>query len=234
MGSALEIRVSQVVRTIFPPPQSTNSIFKKLGSAAHSAISQYFRTIAAIKEAPIDSKYKIKQLELATRLAINSNFQETEKEYQAEMRECVECYLTQHLKKLIVLGRRIGDASYDYLFPLAVERPFYRKCAFKVDGKTIWLKGKVDILWLSREYGGVLIEEIKATKWDDRFFQDKHALQAGLYYYLVNLEPGLKPVKAVKVSYLPMLDSKEVQITDNLLEKVVNSISITAQKSISN
>ena len=79
---------------------------------------------------------------------------------------------------------------------------------------------------------GVLIEEIKATSWDDSFFQNRHALQAGLYYYLVYLEPDLNPVRAVKLSYLPMLDAKEVQITDRLLKEVVGSISETAKQAI--
>ena len=228
----MEIGVSQIVRTIFPPPESTDSSYKKLGSVAHSAIAQYFRTIASIKDAPIDSKYKQKQLELASRLAINSNFQGMKEKHETEMKEWVECYLDQHMTRINFLGKGIKDGSYDYLFPLAVERPFYLKCPFDVDGNRIWLSGKVDILWLSREQQGVLIEEIKAIKWDDTFFQDRHELQAALYYYLVKLCPGLSPANSVRISYLPMLDSNHVQITDQLIEKVVNGISTTAKQLI--
>lgn len=228
----IEIGVSQVVRHVFPPKQSssTSTVFKKLGSAAHAAVFQYFRAIASTKDAPIDSNYMIKQFEWAIEVALNSNFSERDSNDGKEIRECVRCYLSQHLQKIKILGKRIRDGSHDYLFPLAIERLFYLRCPFKVNGKSIWLKGKVDLLWLSREYKGVLIEEIKATSWNDRFYQERHALQASLYYYLLNLEPGLNPVKVVRLSYLPMLDSREVKITEDLLQNVINAISETAEQ----
>ena len=227
----IELGISQVVRQVFPPkpPKKDTNLYRKLGSAAHSAVAQYFRTILTIKEASIDNEYMKRQLKWSIDLSINSNFSGIEENKCKEFKKCVRHYLQQHHAKIDVLGEKIKDGSYNYLFPLSVERKFYNGTQLKVNGKSIWLKGKIDLLWLSREYEGVLIEEIKSTSWRDKFFQEMHELQAGLYYYLVTLEPGLIPANVVKLSYLTMLDNRDVFITDDLIEKIENAIIETAK-----